>query len=505
MIAMLKGPYGQTMLELSPYPYTIGRAPDNQLVVNDMKASSHHAQIRPEGQGYVIIDLGSSNGTFVNEQRLVPNQSHILSLNDRIRIGDTAFVFEGNAAPTQSQGEATVYAGSSQGDRGYYPPTVSVSSPNANVADNYSMPRGAYGAAVSSIPPAAPYTANSYGMQQGGNVPSPPVQQQKRGHHKLLVILGAIVGVLLLAGIAVGILGYVNRPVASQTLNTFCNALKRADYQTAYNQLSSGLQGKYGSEAVFAAAYATNGELGKITGCTVTDAGGADSGTINYILTGGVAHSLTVDYSLIEENGALKINGQHPHSSSSVTLTTYCSALAASDYQTAYNQLSVSFQRDFGNEGGFANTIEENQIKGCSVSSVDDAVGTGMIAYLLSDGNKVSAAASLVRENGIWKIYELKQISSPTYTLLSYCHALESQDYQAAYNQLSSAQQSQETEAQFAANFSTATVSNCTVSNVNDSAGNGEITYTLSNGVNGTLYYTLVDESGTWKIDSERQ
>jgi hypothetical protein len=57
----------------------------------------------------------------------------------------------------------------------------------------------------------------------------------------------------------------------------------------------------------------------------------------------------TVDYSLIEENGALKINGQHPRSTSSITLTTYCSALATSDYQQAYNQLSVSFQREFGN------------------------------------------------------------------------------------------------------------------------------------------------------------
>lgn len=264
------------------------------------------------------------------------------------------------------------------------------------------------------------------------------------------------------------------------------------------------LQAKYRSEAAFAAAYSTNGGLGKITGCTVTNADGEDSGTINYILSGGVAKSLTVDYSLIEENGALKINGQHPHSSSALTMTTYCSALASSDYQEAYNQLSVSFQREFGNEGGFANTIMENQIKGCNVSSVNEAVGTGVIAYLPSDGNKVSSAASLVLENGRWKIYQLKSLPSATATLLTYCHALESQDYQAAYNQLSSAQQSQETEAQFAANFSKATVSKCTVNNVNDTAGNGEITLTLSNGANGTLYYTLLDEGSTWKIDSER-
>jgi hypothetical protein len=125
MEATLKGPYGQTNLEPTPYPYTIGRAPENLLIVNDPKVSSHHAQIRPEGQGYDIVDLGSSNGTFVNEQRLVPNVPRLLYTGDQVRVGDTVFVYEAGAM-SQPFGESTVYGGFSQGSTPSYSPVVAM-------------------------------------------------------------------------------------------------------------------------------------------------------------------------------------------------------------------------------------------------------------------------------------------------------------------------------------------------------------------------------------------
>lgn len=530
MAATLRGPNGQSILEPTSYPYTIGRSPDNQLAVHDAKVSSHHAEIRFQGQGYEIIDLGSSNGTFVNEQRVAPYAPRLLSNGDQIRLGNSGFLFEAGAMPSQPPVEATVYGGSGQGSNPSYAPTVAAPPPsyigNEYVAqqsgfapappvpvpplsytgNEYVAQQAGYTPAPAVPVPPPLYGADSYGMQQAGVVsypPPPTAPQQKRGRRGLWITLGAIIAVLLIAAIAFGVIGYVNRSTSTKTLNAFCSALKSGNYPAAYNQLSSGLQAKFGSEAAFAAGYANNGGLGKVTSCSVGSVDdGAGTGTINYTFSGGSA--LVVDYTLVDENG-WKINAQHPRSTQSLTLNTYCNALSQQDYQTAYDQFSTTFQHQSGTEAQFAAAATGSKIKGCTVSNVNDSAKIGTLIYSRGDGNKVSESDTLINENGTWKINDQQLVSTPTETLLTYCSALKSQDYQTAYNQLSSSAQSQETEAQFAANFKSVTVNDCTVSNVNDTAGTGQITYTL-NGTNvGAFDYTLVNENNTWKINSEKQ
>ncbi len=68
--AVLNGPSGS--ITLGNTSINIGRLPTNQLVVNDPKISARHATIRPTASGHTISDLGSSNGTFLNERRLTP-------------------------------------------------------------------------------------------------------------------------------------------------------------------------------------------------------------------------------------------------------------------------------------------------------------------------------------------------------------------------------------------------------------------------------------------------
>jgi len=48
----------------------IGREPDCQVVVDDRQASRHHARILQTEDGYVLEDLGSKNGTYLNGQPL---------------------------------------------------------------------------------------------------------------------------------------------------------------------------------------------------------------------------------------------------------------------------------------------------------------------------------------------------------------------------------------------------------------------------------------------------
>jgi FHA domain len=70
---------------------TLGRG-DVEIRLEDPFASSHHARITREGQVVVIEDLGSTNGTYLNEEPL--NGPQPLHPGDRIRIGDSEFSYE---------------------------------------------------------------------------------------------------------------------------------------------------------------------------------------------------------------------------------------------------------------------------------------------------------------------------------------------------------------------------------------------------------------------------
>ncbi len=69
---------------------TLGRG-DVEIVLEDAFASSRHARIEPQGGAVVLEDMGSTNGTYLNEELLRGPQP--LHAGDRIRIGDSRFVF----------------------------------------------------------------------------------------------------------------------------------------------------------------------------------------------------------------------------------------------------------------------------------------------------------------------------------------------------------------------------------------------------------------------------
>jgi putative ABC transport system ATP-binding protein len=71
--------------------YTIGRSPDNDLCLEEDIVSRHHARVERGGDGYVLVDLGTSNGTFVNGKKLT--EPRLLQPYDRITIGSQEFEF----------------------------------------------------------------------------------------------------------------------------------------------------------------------------------------------------------------------------------------------------------------------------------------------------------------------------------------------------------------------------------------------------------------------------
>ena len=73
---------------------TIGRMPDNRVCIrNDRYISGHHANIDADRRVFRLIDLGSTNGTFLNGLRLTTNEAIAISEGDEITIGGTVYVF----------------------------------------------------------------------------------------------------------------------------------------------------------------------------------------------------------------------------------------------------------------------------------------------------------------------------------------------------------------------------------------------------------------------------
>jgi ABC-type multidrug transport system ATPase subunit/pSer/pThr/pTyr-binding forkhead associated (FHA) protein len=78
---------------------TIGRSPENDLQLSYPTISRHHARIRRVGGGeaYVIEDLGSSNGTVVNDALIEPGELHPLQPGSTLRIGPIKLIFAPHA------------------------------------------------------------------------------------------------------------------------------------------------------------------------------------------------------------------------------------------------------------------------------------------------------------------------------------------------------------------------------------------------------------------------
>jgi len=88
-IGVLHLPNGQQMV-LGEYLVTMGRLPECTVSFDDPNISRVHAEIRPDGGGFIVSDAGSTNGTSVNGVQI---SNHRLIDGDRISIGATEVEF----------------------------------------------------------------------------------------------------------------------------------------------------------------------------------------------------------------------------------------------------------------------------------------------------------------------------------------------------------------------------------------------------------------------------
>jgi len=87
-----------TAHELAEELITIGRAPENAIVIDDPSVSSRHAQLELSGETYRLKDLESTNGTRVNG---IPIMETVLRFDDRIRFGGVEARFEPDTRGSQ--------------------------------------------------------------------------------------------------------------------------------------------------------------------------------------------------------------------------------------------------------------------------------------------------------------------------------------------------------------------------------------------------------------------
>jgi pSer/pThr/pTyr-binding forkhead associated (FHA) protein len=76
---------------LAEHPISIGRRPECNIVLADPNVSRNHAEIRPQGDGFVLTDLGSTNGSKVNGVRV---EQRMLADGDELTFGNTRLRFE---------------------------------------------------------------------------------------------------------------------------------------------------------------------------------------------------------------------------------------------------------------------------------------------------------------------------------------------------------------------------------------------------------------------------
>lgn len=99
----VKGDYPRT-IPLEEDTVQIGRSSSNDVVLSDPISSRNHCEIRREEDRFVLEDLNSSNGTFVNGNQIT---QHTLSKGDKIQIGKTLLFFGKNPSTSKSSAKSS--------------------------------------------------------------------------------------------------------------------------------------------------------------------------------------------------------------------------------------------------------------------------------------------------------------------------------------------------------------------------------------------------------------
>src|SRR4030066_1010402 len=96
-LVVRQGPVPGQIIELNRNEISIGRDIANDFVINDAEVSRMHAKLTLEGDRYKIEDINSTNGTYIDGQRLIG--PHLMAIGEIIMFGDNVGgIFDGEPA-----------------------------------------------------------------------------------------------------------------------------------------------------------------------------------------------------------------------------------------------------------------------------------------------------------------------------------------------------------------------------------------------------------------------
>ena len=89
-LVVRRGPNAGSRFPLDQETTTAGRSPDSEIFLDDVTVSRRHAEVTRTAQGFLVRDVGSLNGTYVNRERI---EELLLSDGDEVQIGKYRLVF----------------------------------------------------------------------------------------------------------------------------------------------------------------------------------------------------------------------------------------------------------------------------------------------------------------------------------------------------------------------------------------------------------------------------
>jgi pSer/pThr/pTyr-binding forkhead associated (FHA) protein len=90
MLVVKRGPTAGSRFMLDRPTTSAGRHPDSDIFLDDVTVSRRHAEFRREDGDFVVVDVGSLNGTYVNRE---PVDTAVLVSGDEVQIGKFRLVF----------------------------------------------------------------------------------------------------------------------------------------------------------------------------------------------------------------------------------------------------------------------------------------------------------------------------------------------------------------------------------------------------------------------------